>query len=167
MKHSITLLLCLSLTLLLGCSGGTPQGFPKVVPCTITILDGTTPIADVEVTLQAAAASNGAVFYGKTDDTGLCKVGTSFASHYKEGVPEGNYKVILVKEPLMEDTKTRDEQNAMSRSELDAYRKQMQDKRNALPKIIPVDLTSGTKTPLTLDVSGKTTELTIDVSQHK
>ena len=167
MKHTITLLLCLSLTVLIGCSGGTPQGFPKVVPCTITVLEGATPIADVEVTLQASTPSSGTVFFGKTDSAGVCKVGTSFASHYKEGVPEGNYKVILLKEPHVEDTKTREEQNAMSRPELDAYKKEMQTKRDALPKIIPVALTTAEKTPLTVDVSGKTTELTVDVTQNK
>ena len=167
MKHVITFSLCLSLTLLVGCSGGTPAGFPKVVPCTITVLEGTTPIADVEVTLQAAAPSSGTVFFGKTNETGVCNVGTSFASHYKEGVPEGSYKVILVKEPIVEETKTREEQNAMSRPELDAYMNQMQAKRNALPRIIPVPLTTSEKTPLTVDVSGKTTELTVDVTQYK
>ena len=166
MKHAILFVLCLSLTLLIGCSG-TPQGFPKVVPCTVTVLDGTSPIVDVEVTLQAATPSGGAVFYGQTNETGVCKVGTLFASHYKAGVPEGSYKVVLVKEPFVEETKTREEQGAMSRSELDAYRKQMRAKRDALPRIIPVALTAIAKTPLTIDVSGKMTELTIDVAQYK
>ena len=168
MKHVILFSLCLSLTFLIGCSGGTPQGFPKVVSCTITVLDGTAPIADVEVTLQAAAPLSGAVFYGKTDEAGVCKVGTSFANHYKEGIPEGSYKVILVKEPFVEEIKTKEERGAMSsRAEVDAYRKQMQAKRDALPRIIPVSLTTAAKTPLTVDVSGNTTELTVDVTQYK
>ena len=164
MKHAITFSLCLSLTLLIGCSN-TPQGFPKVVPCTITVMDGTTPIADVDVTLQAVIPSSGTVFFGKTNDTGVCKAGTSFASYYKEGVPEGSYKVILVKEPYVEDTKTG--KVHMSRAEIDAHRKEMQAKRDALPRIIPVPLTTAAKTPLTVDVSGKTTELTVDVTQYK
>ena len=167
MKHFILFSLCLSLTLLIGCSGGTPQSFPKVVPCTITVVDGTTPIADVEVTLQSVTPSSGMVFFGKTNDAGVCKAGTSFANHYKEGVPEGSYKVILVKEPFVDETKTIEEQNAMARPELEAYRKQMQAKRDALPKIVPMPLTTGEKTPLTVDVSGKTTELTVDVTQYK
>jgi hypothetical protein len=130
-------------------------------------LDGTTPIADVEVTLQATTDSSGMVFFGKTDTTGICKVGTSFANYHKEGIPEGSYKVILVKEPYVEDTKTRDEQFAMSRPELDAYRAQIKAKRDALPRIIPVSLTTNTKTTLTLSVSGRKAELTVNVADHK
>jgi len=164
-KYSITFLACLPLILQIGCTGGTPKGFPKVVPCDITVLDGTTPIADVEIVLQATAASEGLVFFGKTDGSGVCKVGTSFANHYKEGVPEGSYKIILTKEPFVEDTKTREEQNEMSRTDLDAYKAQMQAKRDALPKIIPDALTTA-NTPLTIAVQGKT-EMEIDVTQHK
>ncbi|MCL2118426.1 MAG: hypothetical protein FWH27_08385 [Planctomycetaceae bacterium] len=166
-KRSLALFACFSLVLFSGCPGGTPKGFPKVIPCKITVLDGTTPIADVEVSLYATSPASGMVFYGKTDASGLCKVGTSFANFFKEGVPEGSYKVVLVKEPFVEDTKTREEQNEMPRPELDAYRKQMQDKRDALPKIIPVALTTNAKTTLTLNVSGKVAELTVNVAEHK
>ena len=55
----------------------------------------------------------------------------------------------------------------MSKTELDAYRKQMQDKRSALPKIIPASLTTNAKTPLTLEVSAKGAELTVNVAEHK
>jgi len=158
---------CLSVILFSGCSGGVPKGFPKVIPCQVTVLDGTTPIVDVEVSLYPSTPASGMVFFGKTNASGVCNVGTSFANFYKEGVPEGNYKVVLVKEPLVEDTKTREEQSAMSRPELDAYRTQMQAKRDALPKIIPASLTTAAKTPLTVDVTGKTTALTVDVTQHK
>jgi len=167
MKRCITIFACFFLVLAAGCSGGAPKGFPKVVPCSITVLDGTTPIDDVEVTLRAETESNGMIFYGKTNASGVCKVGTSFASFYKEGVPEGNYKVMLVKEPVVEDTKTREEQNAMSRPELDAYRAQMKTKRDALPRIIPVPLTTAARTPLTVNVQGKTTALTVNVAEHK
>ena len=166
-KRCITILVCFSLVLVVACSGSTPKGFPKVAPCTITVLDGTTPIDDVEVTLSPETESSGTIFYGKTDTSGVCKVGTSFASHYKSGVPEGTYKVILVKEPFVEHTKTREEQNEMSRPELDAYRAQMKAKRDALPRIIPVPLTTAVKTPLTVSVQGKTTGLTVNVEEHK
>ncbi|MCL2622361.1 MAG: hypothetical protein FWD31_01740 [Planctomycetaceae bacterium] len=166
-RHSLVVLVCLAVFLFSGCSGGTPKGFPKVVSCQVAVVDGTTPIADVEVSLYPSAPTSGMVFFGKTDALGVCKVGTSFANYYKEGVPEGNYKVVLVKEPRVEDTKTREEQNAMSRPELDAYRKQMQDKRDALPRIIPVSLTTSANTTLTLDVSGKDTQLDVNVAEHK
>ena len=166
-KSYLPLFVCLFVVFIAGCPGGAPKGFPKVVPCTITVLDGTSPIADVEVTLQTATASSGAVYFGKTDASGVCQVGTSFASFYKAGVPEGNYKVVLVKEPAVEDTKTRDERNAMSRTDLDAYRAEMKAKRDALPRIIPTPLTTAAKTPLTIDVQGKTTAMTVDVAEHK
>lgn len=166
-KRCVSILVCISLIFAVSCSGGAPKGFPKVLPCSITVLDGTTPIADVEVTLRAASDSPGMVFYGKTDSSGVCKVGTTFANHYKEGIPEGNYKVILVKEPFVEETKTQEEQMAMTRPELDAYRAQMQAKRDALPKIIPVALTTAEKTTLTVNVQGKTTELTVNVAEFK
>ena len=170
MKYLMTLafLTCFSVALSVGCSGGAPKGFPQVIPCTVTVLDGTTPIADVEVTLQATSASSGMVFFGKTDASGVCKVGTSYANYFKEGVPAGNYKVILAKEPFVEEMKTREEQEAMTtKAEVDAYRKQMQAKRDALPRVIPVSLTTNGTTPLTLDVSGKRAELTVNVGEHK
>ena len=166
-KRYMPLFVCLSLVFIAGCTGSAPKGFPKVLPCQVTVLDGTTPIAGVEVTLQATTASSGTVFFGKTDASGVCKVGTSFANYYKEGVPEGNYKVVLVKEPVVEDTKTREEQNAMTRPELDAYRAQMKTKRDALPRIVPTPLTTALKTPLTIDVRGKTTVMTVNVAEHK
>ena len=166
-KRSLVLFVCFSLLLFSGCPGGAPKGFPKVIPCKITVLDGTAPIADVEVSLYATTPASGMVFYGKTDASGFCNVGTTFANYYKKGVPEGEYQVVLVKEPHVEDTKTREELGEMSRSELDAYRKQMQDKRDALPKIIPEALTTSAKTPLTLNASGKATELTVNVAEHK
>ena len=165
-KRGLILLVCLSLLLFPGCSKE-PKGFPKVIPCTVTVLDGTTPITGVEVSLYSSTPTNGMIFYGKTDTSGVCKVGTAFASFYKEGVPEGNYKVVLVKEPFVEDTKTPEEQSVMSRQEADAYQKQMQDKRDALPRIIPVPLTTNAKTTLSLDVSGKGTKLSVNLAEHK
>ena len=67
----------------------------------------------------------------------------------------------------MEDMKTREERNEMTRPEPDAYRKQMKAKRDALPRIIPTSLTTNAKTPLTLDVSGKEAELSVNVAEHK
>ena len=165
-KRGLVILACLSFVIFSGCSR-TPKGFPKVFPCRITVVDGTTPIADVEVSLLATTPSDGMVFFGKTDVSGVCKVGTTHVNCHKKGVPEGSYKVVLVKEPFVEDTKTREEQNAMSRDELDAYRKQMQDKRNVLPRIIPDLMTSNEKTPLTLDVNGKGVEMTVNVAEHQ
>lgn len=151
------------LLLFVGCSGA-PSGFPKVLPCSVTVLDGTTPIADVEVTLQSETAQKGLVFFGKTDASGVCKVGTTFQNYYKKGVPEGSYKVILIKEPYVEDTIPREEQLEMSRGALDAYRKSMQAKRDALPRIIPVSMTSASTTPLEMSVNGKNSQLEVNVS---
>ena len=44
---AVAAILC-SLVATLGCSGK-PSGFPKVSPCTITVLDGSTPIEGVEI----------------------------------------------------------------------------------------------------------------------
>lgn len=167
LKRYMPLFVCLFLVFIAGCTGGAPKDFPKVVPCQVTVLDDTNPIADVEVSLYASNPISGCSFFGKTDDSGVCKVGTSFANYYKKGVPEGNYKVVLIKEPFVEDTKSREEQNAMARPELDAYRAQMKAKKDALPRIIPAPLTTAATTPLTINVQGKTTAMTINLPEHK
>jgi len=158
---------CLTVSLISGCSGGAPTGFPKVIPCQITVLEGTTPIADVEVMLHLSTPMAGTIFFGKTNASGVSEMGTSFANYHKSGVPEGSYKVVLFKEPDVENTKTQEERSAMSRPAMETYRKQMQKKRDALPRIIPVPLTKSATTPLTLDVSGRRATLTVNVAEFK
>jgi len=156
----------IGLMLLCGCSDS-PKGFPKVVSCQITVTRGSTPIDEVDVTLEPTTPVSSILFFGKTDSQGVCNVATTFANHSKNGVPEGIYKVILVKEPPVEETKTQEELGKMSRSEIDAYRAQIKKKRDALPRIIPTVLTQSSSTPLKIDVTSSGATLAVNLDEYK
>ncbi|MDR1959753.1 MAG: hypothetical protein LBQ54_12045 [Planctomycetaceae bacterium] len=165
-ERFFVLLTCLLSLSFCGCSDS-PKGFPKVVPCQIIVLRGTTPVADVEVSLKPVTPVDSIVFFGKTDSTGVCQVRTTYASYSKPGVPEGTYKVILVKEPFVEHTKTEEERHAMTQPQLNEYTKQMKNRQAALPKMIPPKLTKTDTTPLKIDVAGKQTGLSVNLEEYK
>ncbi|MDR0521071.1 MAG: hypothetical protein LBH00_04355, partial [Planctomycetaceae bacterium] len=74
--------------LLSGCGEKVPTGFPKLVPCTVTVSDGGKPVADCFVVLHnetAAGFSTAAV----TDENGRAELKTSGGNFTKTGVPLG------------------------------------------------------------------------------
>ncbi|MDR1383640.1 MAG: hypothetical protein LBJ67_07325 [Planctomycetaceae bacterium] len=160
---------CLA-SLSFGCSDA-PKGFPKVVSCKITVVQGTKPLNEVDVILLPSSPMNSTMFFGKTDQSGHCQVATTFANYRKNGVPKGTYKVVLDKRPEIELTQTEEhaccaESHSMSRDSL-KWQAEIQKQRKKHPQIIPDILTQSSSTPLTLDVSSNGATLAVNLDEYQ
>lgn len=165
MKNVFFCLLISAIVVLAGCSRGRPTGFPNVRPCSISVTDGGSPIADVEVQLVPETSIASTIFSGTTDATGKAVISTVFAGHAENGVPEGSYTVVLKKDQPIPHTKSEEERVAMSYDQAMKYAKEMEIAQNKLPKIIPVSMTQN-NSPLKLTVEATGGTLDIDVSQQ-
>lgn len=168
MKNTIIActLLVLATCFCTGCSGGRPSGFPKVKPCTVTVTDGTSPLAEIHVQLISDTPLASTVVFGNTDATGLAVISTIFAGHNEIGAPEGTYTVVLSKDYPLVHTKSDVEIENMSYDEAMKYQKDMEAARDKLPKIIPASLSQRTS-PLKLTVDSTGGTLDVDITQHK
>ena len=161
---AVAAILC-SLVATLGCSGK-PSGFPKVSPCTITVMDGSTPIEGVEIALIPDTPISGVIAGGTTDATGVCIVNTTFANFQAPGAPEGSFTVTLRKDPIPTKPElTAEDMSNMERSEVDKYNKARQDEINSMPKIIPPSLTSMQTSKVKLSIPNDSA-ITVDVTQY-
>lgn len=71
-----------------------PEGFPKIVPCTITVVDGGSPVEGVKATLDYADSSMtkwGTA--GFSDASGV----VNFLTRGYEGAPQGGCTILLEK----------------------------------------------------------------------
>ena len=154
-----------SLVMLGGCSGK-PSGFPKVTPCTITVVDGSTPIEGVEVALIPDTPISGVIAGGTTDAQGVCVVNTTFANFSAPGAPEGSFTVTLRKDPIPTKPElTVEQMTDMDRGEIDKYNKERNDEIKSMPQIIPPALTSMQTSKIKL-ATPNDSALTVDVSQY-
>ena len=78
-----------------GAKGPRPDGFPALVPVTVTVNQEGQPLADAQVSL---VPSDGAKnwFSGGTTDSGGNVTVTTYGAH--SGAPVGKYKVVVSKE---------------------------------------------------------------------
>ena len=111
------LIIILSLCILCsGCGSKVPTGFPKTVPCGITVTDGGKPLEGVFVTLHNADTSNYSCV-AINDANGLAAMQTSQGNYTQKGVPPGNAVITLAKIPVVDDWKTQEELAAMPMAE--------------------------------------------------
>ncbi len=161
---AVVAILC-SLVATLGCSGK-PSGFPKVSPCTITVVNGSTPIEGVEVALIPDTPIAGVIAGGTTDSQGVCVVKTTFANFSAPGAPAGNFTVTLRKDPTPSKPElSAEEMSSMDRTDVDKYNKEREDEIKKMPKIIPPSLTSFQTSQVKLSTPNAS-ELTVDISQY-
>ncbi len=161
---AVAAILC-SLVATLGCSGK-PGGFPKVSPCTITVMDGSTPIEGVEIALIPDTPISGVIAGGTTDATGVCVVNTTYANFQAPGAPAGSFTVTLRKDPIPSKPElTAEDMSNRERSEVDKYNKARQDEINSMPKIIPPSLTSMQTSKVKLSIPNDSA-ITVDVTQY-
>ncbi len=93
MKNHLLFLFVLAL-LLPGCGPDVPDGFPKLYPVSIKVLQEGKPLDDAAVLLRIADGSMTWSVGGKTDTKGLAVLWTH--GKYK-GAPVGKFKVVLQK----------------------------------------------------------------------
>lgn len=143
-----------------GCGKKKPADFPEVLPFTVKVVDGSTPIEGVQVFF---IYDGNPVVSGLTNAQGIAEITTMYQKYTAKGAPAGEYKVQLSKEPLAEHWKSPEEQMQMTKEEKDAYLNEWLTKCKALPREIPANWGNYDKTPLTASVSIDSKEITFDV----
>lgn len=76
-----------------GCAKKTPDGMPKLYPCSVTLTQGNAPLADATVTL--ANDSIEWAVSGTTDEKGVAVI---YTHGTYAGAPEGDYVVVVQKQ---------------------------------------------------------------------
>lgn len=148
----------------IGCSDR-PEGFPAIVPCSITVTQGENPVEGVAVTFVPNQVMPSIIISGETDARGTCVPVTRFAGHLEKGVPPGEYAVVLEKEPKVEGPSPEERAN-MTYDQAMAASKKMEAARAAMPRIIPIEYTDKEKTPVKMSVSeGKDNNITVDIAK--
>jgi hypothetical protein len=142
--------------LLNGCKSNIPDGFPAVVPCTVTITDGGKPLADVFVIIETIPPTANISSAAKTDAQGRAVMQTSQGIFSKEGIPVGKIVMTLAKTPVVDDWKSPDELSKMTMEESREYSNEKAERSAKLPPIIPKILTDSQTSPLTKDVATNT-----------
>lgn len=95
-KLSVFLALFVSvlLPLMTGC-GKRPKELPKCYPCSILLLKGGDVVPDSLITLIPTSSGKKFVSSGKVDSEGLAVISTQCGNYRENGVPEGEYKIVV------------------------------------------------------------------------
>lgn len=144
-----------------------PKDYPKVYPCTITVTKEGTPISGCELTLIPSTGGSQLAIGAVTDSKGVASFQTALGKYAQTGVPDGTWKVLVKKPLIIEDTKSKEELAAMTKSQRDKYLYDLKIKANKNPQIVPYLLGSSATTPIEIQMAGQKTDLTIDVAEYK
>lgn len=104
--QTFTMLMAIVMTLLMsllltGCGEKRPDGMPPLTPCELTVTQENAPLIGATVSLIPADGMAKWNIVSITDEKGIAKIMTN--GQYN-GVPEGNYKIIIMK--IEEEAKT-------------------------------------------------------------
>lgn len=153
------------LTLAAGC-GNRPEGFPALVPATVEVVDGSTPLANVDVVLSPTSPINSIVCSGRTEPSGKAPIFTSLGGYRQPGAPAGEFRLTLV-EQLTVPTKSASEIAAMSFDQQKAYDEERAKQLLAIPRKVPAILSDPEATPLKWSLSASNAVLKINVADHQ
>lgn len=162
-------ILCFSSVLIavaIGCGPAKPGNFPKLVSCTVKVVDGAAPVDQVAVLLTPTGSCAFSTS-GATNISGTAVIYTAQGTYVQKGASPGEYTVSLTKPPLLTDVKSPEEIDQMSMIEQEKYYQELAAKQAKLPRIIPDKLTDPATSPLTLTVSDSGGELTVDLTRWK
>lgn len=147
-----------------GCGPNSGEGIPKLFPVTVTVTTGGQPLADISVNL---AGAEGLSIGGTTDATGKAVLSTRRSSFVEEGAPQGEYKVTLSESGPKVRSLSIAERESMSKAELAAYEKEVENANKGWKPQIPKTLTTFDKTPLSVSVTNSADNaLTVDVKEY-
>lgn len=158
------LFLALVCVLIAGCGKKAPADMPETVPFKVKVVNGSKGVADVQVVMEAKSGV-GAIS-GTTGSSGVAEMKTTYKNYTAKGVPNGEYKVRLIKDPVVDHWKTEAELNAMDMGERQSYFDEWTAKCNELPREVPVILKDYDKTPLSTTVSGAG-EYVVDCAEYE
>ncbi|MDO5553302.1 MAG: hypothetical protein Q4G68_06035 [Planctomycetia bacterium] len=167
MKKCILIFVALLLTVsITGCNHGVPADFPDVRPASVLVtLDGK-PLADVQVMLLSDQTT-GITVTGTTDKDGNAALSSVQGNYTVKGSPDGNFKIVLKKEPVIEGELSKDEIAKMDLQKIREYETKMFEARKNAVSIIPKDLSSYQTTPLTSTIDKNTSTITIELNNYK
>lgn len=157
-----------------GCGKKLPDGFPKVYPIKVTVVDGSTPLPDVRVAFMRAKAGSGGSFAtgGSTDANGTALIQTTQGAFTTPGIPAGEYVVTAEDVMKIDLGHSPQEIVKMSRAEQGELEKKRQELIKAFVRKVPEALckSSGNvadRSPIRFTAIEGNNELTIDISQYK
>jgi hypothetical protein len=161
--------LVVSITCICGCGGvPAPDELKDLVPVSVTVTDGGTPLDNVAVTLSPKTGGGAWASCGITDAKGIAVIQTTRASYTGKGAPSGDYKVVLIKSvEFPADLQPQEIDQDLPPQAAAAKEAKRNDflKKN---RIIPEVLETAAKSPVELTAAPKTgAVLTVDISQYK
>jgi len=151
-----------------GCGAKAPEGFPEVVPCTVTVTNSGAGLDGASVTLNPAegTAAGSYVCTGTTDASGKTDIKTVWGTYSAKGVPAGSYKVTIIRDIPLNETMTKDELAHLNPTELQEHMAELEAERDAQGQIVPAALKSLTETPLTLSVEAGGGSLSVELTDY-
>lgn len=152
MKKLLLILCVAMLATFTACGPKVPPGMPKTIPCYVTVVKGSEPIADAQIILYTEAGGSLTVC-GTTDASGRADISTILATYVGKGAPAGEYKVTVLKEVPIEHTKTPEQIEKMTPPEAEKYEMEMQKQRDSKPRIVPKAFTEKATTPFSVTVT--------------
>jgi len=164
MKNYLFVLIVL---VICGCSTK-PSDVPELFPCQVVVMNGTTPIADVDVILGLTSESLMCSMSGKTNSSGVAVIRTNRLNWQGNGAPAGEYIVTVSKIPKLAEGLSLAERQALDPMEQERYNAEQARKHDELPREIPVELSEFGISPYRMTVSkGRDNKLEIDISTFK
>lgn len=134
----VALTLVLATALFVGCKRKTPDGMPKLYPCSVEIIQDGKPLADATVTLSTEEHTW--AVSGTTDASGVAKI---YTHGTYPGAPNGNY-VVVVSKQIVEEPEAQQVSASDAISGGKAY------------NLVAPEFGSKDTTPLKIEVNGKT-----------
>ena len=152
---------------IIGCGPARPPEMPATVPCTVTVLDGGTPLQGVAVTLRFDELSSSLLVEGTTDASGVAQIKTTWGNYTAKGAPVGTCKVAVDKYfEIPPNTISEEESEKWTMEQATRHLKEREELIDSL-RIIPKEISNTSTTPLSMTVEASGGSLTVDVSEYK
>ena len=153
-----------------GCGGGgnVPAELRNLVPASVTVMNGTQPMMDVQVILLAKAGQGAYACTGITGNDGVATIQSSRGSYTGNGVPEGTYSVVLSKSIDVPDDLVAQESDQNLPPAAQAEKSRKLDEFLNKNRVVPVVLSSAGTSPIELVIAkGQDATVSIDVAKHR
>ncbi|GHT25678.1 hypothetical protein FACS18942_01330 [Planctomycetales bacterium] len=167
-NYSLFIVNCSLFVIFLAGCGSKPSDVPLLYPCRITVVKNAAPLEGVEVLLGLQNESLMCVTTSNTNSSGVAEMRTKRLNWEGAGAPKGEYVITLIKYPKLEGGLSLAEFQKLEPLEQEKYQAEQAKKYDALPREVPEELSSPTKSPFKLTVSeGQENNLEIDISTFK
>jgi hypothetical protein len=124
------------------------------------------PVSEAVITLIPQSSGGDWASGGVTDRSGTAVIKTTCGTYQENGVPEGNYKVMIIRRPDIQGEKSEAEVEAMPGLERDAYFAALEIKRSRLPPVVPEIWGNVVKTPLAVRIDAQNNQFDFDAGKN-